>query len=103
MSLKDKWASKTDLNTKTFEFLGEQVQIRELSGMEKVAAQQIEDPIQQQFYIWERCVISESIKLTKGEFRHAFDTSHSEIDYIITQILQFSCLDLKSREELEGN
>lgn len=90
MSLKEKWAAKKKLATDTFEYQGEEVKIREMSGLEKVEFEGEEDLAETSWMIWDSCVLSESLTLTKEEFMHAFDKCHAEVDYIIGKIVTLS-------------
>jgi hypothetical protein len=90
MSLKTKWSKKNVFLEETFEMDGEQVTIREMSGLEKAAMDDIEDLVDKSYFIWKLCVINESLHLSEDEFKHAFNYSHAEVDGIIARIIKMS-------------
>ena len=105
VSLKDRWNSKGSVNTTKFTFLGQEVEIKELTGFEKdeIAKVQENDPVKAEYRVWELAVLTDELKLTENEFMHAYETSHAEVDYVLTRILKFSCLDAKSIKDAEKN
>lgn len=103
MNLKERWNSKNELKTKKFTFLEQEIEIRELTGFEKEKIDNEKDKIKAQFLMYDFSVQTEDIRLNENEFRHAYEYSHAEVDYILAEILTFSCLTEKASEELEGN
>lgn len=90
MSLKEKWLSKKEFRKETFEYLGEEVTIRELSGLEKTEMNDMDDMLEKYYFVWRNCVLTESIAMDKQEFSHAFDKCHSDIDHIVAKVLELS-------------
>ena len=106
MNIKERWNKKTDLEKDSFEFLGEKVDIRALSGLEKIEVQEEKNKgneLESERLIYSYGMLTKELKLNNEEFNHAFDTSHAEIDYILGKILDVSGMTEEAQKSIEKN
>lgn len=105
MNLKDRWNKKKNLRTETFKFLGQDVKIREITGLEKKEIDEIskKDSIKAQYGIWDKSMQTEGCKMTEEEFNNAYEYSHPEVDYIMGRMLDLSGLSEEAKKSIEKN
>ena len=103
MSLKESLLRKVEFKKATVKVNGMELEVRELSGLERMEMSKIDDAIDSGRYVWNTCVLSEGEKMSEEEFNQAYNFNHMIVDKVVSEILKLSGLTGEAEEQVVKN
>lgn len=103
--LLDRWRAKSERETKTIKFDGEEIVIREMVYAEKEKLAKFEDSKKISYFVWSTCIapVNPDLELFEQEFVAMLNLNSAEIGAIVDEALSFSGVGTKAAELLEKN
>lgn len=100
------WKNKSALATKVVKFDDFPINIRELSGKEKIRFGKIKDEVKCAFFLWNTCINSQTNpewEFSLPDFLLAYNYNSTEISAVLEMVVEFSGLSDEAQEKLEKN